>query len=448
MSNAEHGGTPLFPGVQTVPGKSEVPSNEKKTASSSPPPKRGEGISIRLTSLLKMFVGLCFVGLATFAAMTEGSTVASNNAVMTAYTSTLRSPIEGIVTEIHPRVGQLVEVGSKVGQMEDDRLNDQRLVDLRAQVSRWRAEREAFEVQAAELQVISEILLRRVNTHALENQEYFMSMLRETEENRAAKAERAQVARREAERRRNLARNGHAPMADVDRLLAEAAALDRETMGLDARAAYIRRRAMSAGDSSLLDSGGNDVPYSRQRADEVLIRLTEVRRAISSYLSQEEEAQFRLNDEERRIALLRRANLLAPATGMVWRVSVTPGERVMRGVPVMDVVDCSDSFIVAAVAQDRFGDVRIGGRAIYRLSGEDIDRYAIVTAITGQASLADERNLAAAPLVQRSAVAMVYLRPEATEGVNDTSCAVGRTLRVLIPVTETGFMGRLTRFLD
>jgi multidrug resistance efflux pump len=198
-----------------------------------------------------------------------------------------------------------------------------------------------------------------------------------------------------------------------------------------------------------LEGGSNDVAYSAQRADEVAIRIAETERAIASFTAAAAEARARLQAEEHRVALLREAELVAPSGGMIWKLGASDGERLAVGDMGAQIVDCRSAFILAAVPQDRFSDVEINGIAKFRLSGEKTDRTGRVVSVTGDASVAADRNLAAAPLVEHGASATAIARiefeaPSNTKG----ACLVGRTARVLLPAAaDSGFFARLARRL-
>ena len=70
-------------------------------------------------------------------------------------------------------------------------------------------------------------------------------------------------------------------------------------------------------------------------------------------LSDIDETATRLADEEAQVAKLRTAITLAPTSGLIWKVSASPGERINDGEPIAEVVDCATAFIIADVPQTR-----------------------------------------------------------------------------------------------
>ena len=131
-------------------------------------------------------------------------------------------------------------------------------------------------------------------------------------------------------------------------------------------------------------------------------------------------------------------------SGMIWKILASNGERVTVGSPVAEIVDCGRAFLVAAVPQDRFADVLLGGVASFRLSGEDELRHGRVVAITGEASLTEDRNLAGVPMNGRSATAIARIEVAPSEN-RAGECLVGRTARVHLPARADTSVDRFLR---
>ena len=53
---------------------------------------------------------------------------------------------------------------------------------------------------------------------------------------------------------------------------------------------------------------------------------------------------------------------------MIWKLGAANGERLVTGDMAPDIVDCNAPFLLAAIPQDRFSDVEVGGLAQFRLS--------------------------------------------------------------------------------
>jgi hypothetical protein len=185
------------------------------------------------------------------------------------------------------------------------------------------------------------------------------------------------------------------------------------------------------------------VTYSAQRADEIAITLSNLNQTIAQFVAQSNETQARLASEEQRIALMRTAELVTPASGMIWKVGAGNGERLSVGEPAAEIVDCSAAFLLVAIPQDRFSEVEIGSLAQFRLSGERTERTGRVLSIAAQGDLLAKGVRFAATPVPGPANVIVTVAMSASANVAG-ECLIGRTARVLLP-NSGGLLERLVR---
>jgi len=397
--------------------------------------------------VIKFGVALALIGAAAYAVQSEQGYVASDNAVVSAYTSSLRTPIAGYISGLRAKVGDAVAAGAVLGRLKEPRVDDQRLVDLENLLARFRSDRDAYQKQHDQLSLQRAELVERAAERNRSAAEFLTLQAAEAERQVRSRTAARDYSRRDLGRKDSLGRTGNAPATEVDkaRLASEQAELEVEAGSV--RLAYFRLQAEMARKGMLLESGSNDVAYSTQRADEIGIRLTELEREIARLSASQAETSARLDAERQRIDLLRAADLLAPSSGMLWKLGASDGERLSVGDTAAELVDCTSAFIVAAVPQDRYPDVEIDGAARVRLSGEKADRSGRVVSVTGEATLANDRNLAAAPLNQHSATAIARIEVAASSNLAG-ECLVGRTARVLLPTSAgSGFLARLVRRL-
>jgi multidrug efflux pump subunit AcrA (membrane-fusion protein) len=77
--------------------------------------------------------------------------IPSTNAVISTNRVSLRTPIEGTVTGLPNRVGSMVARGALIAHIENPRVNDEHLVDLREHQTRAAAELKSTEANRAAL---------------------------------------------------------------------------------------------------------------------------------------------------------------------------------------------------------------------------------------------------------------------------------------------------------
>lgn len=115
-----------------------------------------------------------------------------------------------------------------------------------------------------------------------------------------------------------------------------------------------------------------------------------------------------------------------------------------------DIVDCNAPFLLAAIPQDRFSDVEVGGLAQFRLAGERAERTGTVVSVAGHGDLADGNHYAVMPLDEPSTVIATVTRPRAesdAQGSPAQKCLIGRSARVLLPATGGGFCDQILRHI-
>jgi multidrug resistance efflux pump len=288
--------------------------------------------------------------------------IPSTNAVISTNLISLRTPIEGTVTGLPNRVGSMVTRGALIAHIENPRVNDEHLVDLRAHLLRAVAELKSAEANRAALLKLQADLVRRDAVHTKVNSERLASLVDEADKVMAALTAKQAQAQNDVDRRLPLEASGIVAKAEMHRL--------RSTLEA-ARLAALRTEAKAAAQGVLTgNTGGTDKSYSAQRADEIAIELSTLDKTVATLNAEVSETKSRLVAEQNRIDLLRSADIVAPSAGMIWRLGAANGERLGIGDMAAEIVDCDAPFLLVALPQNRFSDVEIAGVVQFRLSGE------------------------------------------------------------------------------
>ena len=394
-----------------------------------------------LLRLVRITGALVVLGVGVRAVTVEGGFISSDNAVVSARVIAFRAPIEGIVTGETGGVGSPIAAGQIVAHIDNPRLNDAHLAELRETLARTQAELGAARTERATLAGLQTALQHRAEGYATVAHARLLALVSEADNTLAALAERQREAQRELDRRAQLQRSGDAPAEEVERLRADVAARQREIAAQWQHADALRTEADAAAQGIFVGAGGNDAVYSVQRSDEIAIHLSELDRRITELTATVGTETAQLAAETGRTALQRAADLTAPEDGMVWRLGAAIGERVAPGDVTAEIVNCSQEFLLVAVPQAAFSDIATGGTARFRLSGESTERFGTVTAVTGQRAPAGDAHLAAAPLDHGVPTALVEVSvPPSPDRAGQ--CLVGRTARVLLPGSGGGGMLR------
>jgi multidrug resistance efflux pump len=403
----------------------------------------------RSRRLLKIAVGVLGAGVA--ATLSGHGRIASNNAVISTNLVSLRTPIEGIVSGLPKRVGSIVARGALIAHIENPRVDDQRLVDLREHQTRAVAELKGAEANRTALLNFQAELVRRGAIHTKVNSERLASLVDEADKTMAALAVKQDQAQNDVDRRLPLEASGIVAKAEMHRLRSTLEAARQEAGAQVARLAALRTEAEAAAQGVLTGTtGGTDKTYSAQRADEIAIELSSLNKTIAGLTAETAETKSRLAAEQQRIDLLRSADIVAPSAGMIWKLGAADGEQLGIGDMAADIVDCNAPFLLVAIPQDRFSDVEVGGTAQFRLSGE---RTGVVMSVTGHGDMAQGHHYAVMPLDEPSTVIATAALPRTEntalentgEPITAQECLIGRSARVLLPATGGGFIDQILR---
>ena len=397
------------------------------------------GVSISWTRVAKLGGAASILAVGAYAVARDQFAIASDYAVVSAYSVALRAPIDGVVSGKPLHVGDAIDAGAVLTEVANDLVDDQRLTDLSGHLARARAELDGLAAQRLSLGAIRADLERRYEAFAGAGMAELRGTFDETANTLAAAADQRELARSNLDRSARLAQSGFASQAELDKAKADSSLADHQTLAQQGRLDALQARLAALEKGIILESGANDVAYSRQRADELDLRLIDLDARYASARADVDETSARLAAERRRVAKISDVKIVAPLTGTVWKVEASQGERVGAGQSVAQIVDCRAAFVIAQVPQSRMPEVEIGGTAQFRLSGEDVVRTGRVSSLTGDATGGD-KNLAAAPFVAGGAQsATVRVAIDADGG----ACLVGRTAHVLLPSTGQRFLSRL-----
>src|SRR5579872_1228922 len=351
-------------------------------------PGQASGLSLQISwwRAAKLFGASAVLAIGAYAVISDQMAIATDNAVVSAYSIALRTPIDGVIGAASLRVGDRVGRDALLAQVRNNRVDDQRLVDLREHLTQARARLEATKAMQASLEKMREALNERSNAYLKASAARIAGSLTEARYTLAALSSRREEAKKILDRRSLLAQGGASSVVDLEKaqsdveiLAAEEAAQRGRLESLTAEAAAIDRGVMS-------EPGSNDVAYSRQRADEIAIRLADLAQQRALTAADINETSARLDSEAARIERLRAASMVAPASGVVWKINAQAGEHIGAGSPVVQIVDCDAAFIIAQVPQNRVPDIEIGSDAEFRLSGDTIKRHGVVASVTGDAT--------------------------------------------------------------
>lgn len=389
----------------------------------------------------KLMAGIAVLGLGLCGMLSEQNYVSAPNAVVSAYVVSVRTPIDGIVSGLPTAAGGYVQEGEILGHVENPRTDQEHLENLRVVKEGAWSEARAIEVEQKELEKQRRELQWRASTYTKAVWERLQVKIKEDEGLLLAKQAGAKQAKRDLERGHLLRASGINSDAEVDKLETEYEVAQREAEAQEEALRATRAEAEAAKHGIFIEPGENEIGYSRQRADEIQLRLAEVNRNLTALKTQAESAEEELEKETRHTELMTKADLVSPISGLLWKVDAMNGERVGTGDTVGEYVECKQSFVLVEIPQDRVPEIGVGAEARVKLSGEFEERVGTIVSVSGDAQKDGNQKLAALPFREaKEQMAMVRVELNA-EGMQ-SECMVGRTARVLLATRGSSAMSR------
>lgn len=387
----------------------------------------------------RVFLGVSLLGAAGYAFAPHLSNRISTAAVVNSEVIRIVAPIDGVADEQLPGPGVALAAGSVRPVVRrlvaEDRERHRLAHDLalvRAQIAEARQGLAQLDAHDAEL-------ARRAALYVEATREKLAAEIAETRAQHAGAQATVAQARAELDHVQALRAARHVAQVRVE---AAEAALRQAQATVDALAARLARldvehRAVLAGVH--LRDGHNDVPYSVQQRDRVMLqrqaltdRLAEARArevALVAALAAEEAA--RLDRDRYELSLAHAA--------IVWERHATPGAPVKPGEVLLDLVRCDDLFVEVALPDTAFGALHVGDTARVRLRG-GVELGGTVRSIRGAGARSRKTLLAAERPAEHGARLTVEVAlPRDAAGLiapegEGAFCGIGRLAEVSFPI--------------
>jgi multidrug resistance efflux pump len=396
---------------------------------------------------LKVAVAAGVLCAGAFGVLSENRFISTSDAVVSTYVLAVRTPVEGTVTGLPLSSGVMVRQGQPLGQIDNPLADHQHLDNLKSLEEEAEATADAIESEQQALLAQRRRLVERSNNQIAAVQDRLNRELAEAEQLVQARQLEFDEAAREADRARQLHGLGVMSQADYDKIVSAEGVAARQLSAQKAEMESVKLQLASAARGILIEPGmDNDVPYSRQRADELSIRLADNARILTASLVRAQDAQNAVAEESGRTQLMEHSPLTSPIDALIWKLNAVNGEHAAAGDTVVSLVDCRRQFILAEIPQDRLPDVAVHQKATYRLAGEPNERTGTVLSVSGDSLGPDESSLAALPNKNsKKELALVLIAIE-NPSQGPAECLVGRDARVLIPALPNNPVGRWLRF--
>jgi multidrug resistance efflux pump len=342
------------------------------------------------------------------------------------------APIPGRLTRDLPRKGDNIDSATTVNLIDTLSPDRRHLLDLEQQAAVAKDRAELAKRQLEEIASVDHELETRTNNYQDAMTNRLGKEIDEAEAERAGcLAEVSQ--RRDIEARMSeLAKSGYlSKIRSAEASATQEANAARCEMA-DAKIQRFKIELSAARNRVFLRDGANDVPYSQQQRDRLVIRRQELEADMLQQRSSALQIEAEIREERVRLDRISHSSLILPAAHVVWSVSASPGSSVTEGQTILDLADCAHRFVVVELPEREFERVKAGDLPSVRLIGSDEWRTGKVRQVLGSAARMDDRLLAAQiPRVATNSVAVEVELPQDERGEDRNSfCNVGRMAEV------------------
>jgi multidrug resistance efflux pump len=350
---------------------------------------------------LRIIAAVALTGAVIWATAPYATSYVSSQAVVNAPLNTVLSPMQGYIAQRSPAAGTGVAAGAPLVVTEVEERDHRYLEDLRARLVLLGENLASAEIEASKLAAMEEMLSARIRNYRTRTLERLDAGRREAEAAlTAAKAARVNAAatllRAEA-----LVRQGHATASRADADAAAHAEAVAEVSRLNARLERVGIELAAAEAGTFVQEGWNDVPYSQQRLDEIVLKLAALGTERQRNHAEHAAIERQISIEQQLIAQRETFSPVAPSAGVIWKQSGAVGETVVPGDILVQMVNCDARFVEVTLAERHFGDIAPGDTARVRLKGGGESVSARVTAVLGAGAKFDHPRLAASVVVPK-----------------------------------------------
>lgn len=305
------------------------------------------------------------------------------------------APIAGKLLDDLPRTGTIFNRTEMVPLIEARTPDRRQLLDLERQLESANSKAQLARTQLAEINSTDRALSARLQTF----QAGMLSRLKEELNEVAAEKTGCHVElklRRDiGSRMEALAKSGITSQIRSAEATATQEANATKCEMAEFRFLRLQAELTSAQSGIFLRDGINDVPYSQQQRDRLMLRRQELESQLLSETSRGDQIKSQIAAERHRMQSMEHYDLSVPADHIVWSVAASAGSSVTEGQTVLDLADCGRRFLVVELPERDFEQVKTGDTASIRLVGSNEWREGQIRQVRGSAARLDDRLLAA-----------------------------------------------------
>ncbi|HZP71460.1 MAG TPA: HlyD family secretion protein [Pseudolabrys sp.] len=364
-----------------------------------------------------------------------GSRVGSS-AFVNAELTRVTSPFAGRLTTDLPRRGEFIAQARTVTLVEALAPDQRHLFDLRQQYTVANERAQLTRAQLDEIKSVDHGLGDRAEAYKTGVVNRISREIEEASAENAGCLAEVEQRREIGSRMEQLTKLGTASQIRSAEALAVQEATNTRCEVALARVKRLKVELESAERGVFLRDGANDVPYSQQQRDRLMLRRQELETELLNETSKAHQLAAAITEESERLTRSNSFKLPLPAGNVVWTTGASPGSTVVEGQFVMDLADCGHRFVAVELPERAFEKIKAGDRASIRLVGSDAWVEGYVRQERGSAARVDDRLLAATVAKPSSGSISVEVEIPAeawSEDRHGNFCDIGRLAEVRFP---------------
>ena len=372
----------------------------------------------------------------------------SSDGIITARTTTITSPIEGVLHfPENVKYGDYFRKGKLIGEVLNDRIDFSYLHKLITEKKTLEGRIESFTKRIKRYNALNTSLKKSLDNFKKFSVKKFQSQVKQAKNKIKHQKAEFDRAKKEYLANRQLEKVKAVKTRELEK--AEANFI-KSSENLRESEEFLKElendlAAVSAG--AFLGQGNNDSPYSKQRMDQLVIELSLAETAVKEAESRIEGIDQQIEKERDRIRKVKRFKVSAPFDCLIWQKPLTEGSTVVIGNELIVLLDCSSVFLEVMLSGSQFDNVKAGQEVKYRLYG-DVGFYkGTIVALRGGETNVDEKNKAAILKKDEKKEFRIWIKinPKDLDLNPENFYQVGRHVEVRLP-RKYSIIKELTRF--
>jgi len=368
----------------------------------------------------------------------------SSSALLNSEIVRVRAPIAGYAASGLPHQGEFIDHAATLPLIKSYPADHRRLLDLEGRQAAAKQLSELASKQLVEIAGLDRELEKRMQAYRDGMIERLGHEIEETEAERNGCVAEVRQRREIESRMQELAKSGTISQIRSATALAEQEATETKCQVAAARVGRLKAELISVQMGVYLRDAANDVPYSQQQRERLLLRRQELETEAHRESANVARLAFDIAEERLQVEHLAQYNLTLPLDHVVWSVPASPGSAVTQGQTVIDLADCDHRFVAVELPEREFEKIKPGDSVSVRLIGSSNWREGYVRQASGSAARADDRLLAAkvAAPTPGNVTVEVTLAQDVSPAANSRYCDIGRMAEVRFQRQTPAFVER------